>query len=81
MKPDVGEALVESPDEVEDESPIGDDLAERAEVSGHPLETPAVICDRQITLGEDAKLSTEVESAHLAVAEELGLHSAPGVAC
>ena len=51
MKPDVGEALVESPDEVEDESPIGDDLAERAMVSGHPLETPAVICDGQITLG------------------------------
>jgi len=51
VKPDVGEALVESPDEVEDESPIGDDLAECAVVNGHPLETPAVICDGHITLG------------------------------
>ena len=33
------------------------------------METPAVICDGQITMGEAAKLSVEVESARLAVAE------------
>ena len=81
VKTDVGVALVETSDEVEDESPIRDDLAERAKVGGHPQETPAVICDGQITLGEAAELGVEVEGARLAVAEELGLHSKLGIAC
>jgi len=81
VKTDVGEALVQAPDEVEDERPIGDNLAERAKVGGHPQETPAVICDGQITLGEAAELGVEVEGARLAVAEELGLHSKLGIAC
>jgi len=45
VKTDVGEALVEASNEVKDESPILDDLAESAKISGHPLETHAVIRD------------------------------------
>ena len=81
VKADVGEALVEAADEVEDEGPIRDDLAEGAKVRGHPLEPPAVICNGQITLREAAELGVEVEGARLAVAEELCFHSEPGIAC
>jgi len=43
VKTDVGEALVEASDEVEDEGLIRDNLAEGAKITGHPLETLAVI--------------------------------------
>ena len=60
--------LVEAPDEVEDERAIGDCLTEVPEVIRHPLETPAVVGDGEITLGEAAKLGVEVEGPSLTVA-------------
>ena len=81
VKTNVGEALIEASDEVEDEGPIRDNLAEGAKIGGHPLETPAVIRNGHITLGEATELGVEVEGLRLTVAEELCFHGKPGVAC
>ena len=81
MKANVGEALVEAPDEVEDEGLIRENLAEHAKISGHPLETPIVICNGYVTLGEAVELGIRVEGARLAIAKELCFYGNPGVAC
>lgn len=53
--PNVGEALVEASDHVEDEGAIGDGLAEGAEIVGHLLEAAAVLGGGEIPLDEVAK--------------------------
>jgi hypothetical protein len=68
VKTNVGEALIEASDEVEDEGPIRDNLAEGAKIGGHPLEMPSVIRNGHITLGEAAELGVEVEGSRLTVA-------------
>jgi len=80
VKANVGEALVEAPDEVEDEGLIRENLAEHAKISGHPLETPIVICNGYVTLGEAMELGIRVEGARLAIAKELCFYGNPGVA-
>lgn len=47
MQTDVGVALVEASDEVEDERAVGDRLTE---VIHHTLESPAVVGDGEVTL-------------------------------
>ena len=81
MQTDVGEPLIETADEVKDEGTINDDLTKVAKIIYHTLEVSAIIYDGEVTLPEALKLRVEVEDARLAVAEELGLHSKPGIAC
>ena len=77
MQDDVGVALVEALDEVEDERAIGDRLAKVVEVVRHTLQTPTVVGYGEITLDEAAELGVEVECPSLAVAEELRLDGDP----
>jgi hypothetical protein len=76
---DVGEALVEAADEVEDEGTIGDDLAEGREIISHLLQSAAVVGDGEVPLHEVAKLRLQLNGASLPIAEELRLHREPGV--
>jgi len=50
MQTDVGVALVEASDEVDDERAVGDHLTEVAEIICHTLESPAVVGDGEVTL-------------------------------
>jgi len=81
MQTDVGEPLVETPDEVEDEGTIVDDLAKVTKIICHTFEASAIICDEEVTLREAPELGVEVEGARLVVAEELGFHGDPGGMC
>ena len=80
VQTNVAVPLVEAPDEVEDEGLIRENLAEHAKISGHPLETPIVICNGYVTLGEAMELGIRVEGARLAIAKELCFYGNPGVA-
>lgn len=77
--PEVGEALVEASNHVEDEGAIGDGLAEGAEIVGHLLEAAAVHDDGEIPLDEVVEFRLEVNGVNLPVAEELGLDGEPSV--
>ena len=51
---DVGEALVETSDHVEDESPVSDGLAKGAKIVGHLLQAAAVLGDGEVALNKVA---------------------------
>ena len=76
MQTYVGEPLVETPDEVEDEGTIGDDFTKVAKIVRHTLEASAIIYDGKITLREAPELGVEVDDARLTVAVELGFTQA-----
>jgi len=78
--PQVGEALVEPPEEVQDERAVADWLAKGAKVIRHLLQLTAVLGDGEIVLGEGAEGGVEVEDPGLSVSLELGLESDPGLA-
>jgi hypothetical protein len=75
----VGEALVEATDYVEDEGAVGDDFAESTEVIGHLLEAAAVLGNGEVALDEVAEPHLKLEGAYLPVPKELGLDGEPGV--
>lgn len=76
--PDVEEAVVEVADDVEDESAIGDWLAQVAECICHALEATTVVGDGEVTLDEVAELHVSVEGVGLPVAKELSFNGKPG---
>ena len=76
---DVGEALVEAADDVEDEGAVGDDLAEGREIIGHLLQLAAVLGDGEVALDEVVKPRLQLNGASLPIAEKLRLDSEPGV--
>ena len=80
MKTNAGETLIETADDVEDESAIRDRLAGIAEGVSHPFELAAVVGDGEVALAEVAKLRVEEESPGLAISEKLGLDGKPGAA-
>jgi hypothetical protein len=73
MEADGLELHVEAPNDVEDESAVGDGLAEVAEVLGLALVEPAIIGDGEVTLTEGAKVGVGVQGARGLIPEELGL--------
>jgi hypothetical protein len=77
--PDVAETLIQTPDEVEDESAVGDDLAKGREIVGHLLQPAAVVSDRELALDEVAEPRLEMNGAGVAIAEELRLDGKPRV--
>uniref|UniRef100_J3L0C0 Uncharacterized protein n=1 Tax=Oryza brachyantha TaxID=4533 RepID=J3L0C0_ORYBR len=79
MATDVTEALVETVEHVEYQRAISDRFPEFPELLRHGLETSAVVCDREITLNEVAKLDVEVEGACLPVSQKLGLQGEPNI--
>jgi hypothetical protein len=80
MEADGLELLVEAPNDFEDESAVGDGLAEVAEVLGLTLVEPAIIGDGEVTLTEGAKVGVGVQGARGLIPEELGLDGEPDVA-
>jgi hypothetical protein len=76
---DVGEALVEAADYVEDEGAVGDDFPESAEVVDHLLEAAAVLGNGEVALDEVAEPRLKLDGAYLPVPKELGLDGEPGV--
>jgi hypothetical protein len=80
MQTDVGVALVEASDEVDDERAVGDHLTEVAEIICHTLESPVVVGDGEVTLVEVAELGIKVECPGFAIAEELRFDGDPGSA-
>ena len=76
---DVGEALIEATDEVENESAVGDDLAEGCEIINHLLQFAAVVGDGEVPLHEVAELRLQLNGASLPIAEKLRLDHEPGV--
>ena len=77
--PQVGEALVEPPEEVQDERAVADRLPERTKVIRHLLQLAAVLGDGEVVLGEGVEGSVEVDGPGLSVSPELGLESDPGL--
>ena len=77
--PQVGEALVEPPKEVQDERAVADRLTECTEFIRHLLQLAIVLRDGEVALGEGAKGGVEVEGPGLLVAPELGLESDPNL--
>jgi hypothetical protein len=80
MKTNAGETLIETADDVEDESVVRDRLVEIIEGVSHPFELAAVAGDGEVALAEVAKLRVEEESPGLAISEKLGLDGKPGAA-
>jgi hypothetical protein len=76
---DMGEALIEAADDVEDESAVGDDLTKGREIIGHLLQLVAVLGDGEVALDEVAKLRLQLNGASLPIVEKLRLNSEPGV--
>jgi hypothetical protein len=76
---DVGEALVEAADYVEDEGAVGDDFPESAEVVDHLLEAAAVLGNGEVALDEVVEPRLKLDGAYLPVPKELGLDGEPGV--
>ena len=70
----------ETPEDVEDQDPVGYWAAEVVKGVGHALHPPAVLPDRDVALLESAERGVEPESAGLGVAEELRLERQPGLA-
>lgn len=76
MKSEREEALVESPNDVEDESPIGDRLAKVTRILSQLLVAMTVLGDKETAL-RGAKLLIGVEGANGAILVELGLDGEP----
>jgi hypothetical protein len=78
VKADVGEALVQTADDVKDEGAIMNGFAKVAESVTHPFELAAVVGDGEIVLAKIAEFRVEEECPSLAVPEELRLNCEPG---
>jgi hypothetical protein len=78
VKTDVGEALVQTADDVEDEGAVMNRFAKVAESVSHPFELAAVVGDGEIALTKIAEFRVEEERPSLAVPEELRLNGKPG---
>jgi cytoskeletal protein CcmA (bactofilin family) len=66
-------ALVQPPNDVENEDLIVNGCAEVSQTVGHGLELAAVLIDREVTLNRSAKSSIKVKSTVLTVIEKLVL--------
>jgi hypothetical protein len=66
-------ALVQPPNDVENEDLIVNGCAEVSQTVGHGLELAAVLIDREVTLNKSAKSSIKVKSTVLTVIEKLVL--------
>jgi hypothetical protein len=78
VKTDVGETLVQTVDDVEDEGAVMNGFAKVAESVSHPFELAAVVEDGEIALAKIAKFRVEEECPSLAVPEEPRLNCKPG---
>jgi hypothetical protein len=74
------EALVQPPNDVEDENPIVNGCVEASQIIGHGFKLAAVLIDWEITLNKSTKCSIKVKSTVLTVTEKLVLDGEPKVA-
>jgi hypothetical protein len=74
------EALVQPPNDVEDEDPVFNGCVEVSQIIRHGLELVVVLIDREITLNKSTKYSIKVKSMLLTVIEKLVLNGEPEVA-
>jgi hypothetical protein len=74
------EALVQPPEDVEDDDPVFNGCTEVSQTVGHDLELAAVLIDREVTLNKSTKYSIKVKSMLLTVTEKLVLDGEQAVA-
>jgi hypothetical protein len=78
MKVDVGETLVQTAHDVEDEGTVMNGFAKVPESVSHPFELVAVVGDGEIALAKVVKFRVEEEGPSPAVPKELRLNGKPG---
>jgi hypothetical protein len=71
MKTEREESLIVAPDDVEDESPVRDELAKIAKILIELLVAAAVLGNREVILREGAEFLVGVEGAGRTVPKEL----------
>ena len=71
--PQVVIAAVETPQDIENQDPVGHWVPEVVKAIGHTLHPPAELPNREVPLLEGVEGGVELESVKLGVAEELPL--------
>jgi hypothetical protein len=77
MDADGSEALIQPPNNIENQGRFTDRLTKVPKIIGLSFELAAVIIDRQVPLREDAELLISVQGTRCPIAKELGLDREP----